>query len=67
MTLPCHLVYPCEANITIEWLYLVMHDYDRSQVVGIAHDRAPSHDGGPMWLFLLGNRKLHESETGRGK
>jgi hypothetical protein len=33
-------------------------------VVGIVHDRVPSHDIGSMWLFLLTSRKWHEYEIG---
>jgi hypothetical protein len=70
MTLPCHFVYPYEANVTIEWLCLVIQDDGRSRVAGTAHNRALSHDGGSMWLFLLRNEKLHEVRLGgatRGK
>jgi hypothetical protein len=35
-------------------------------VVGIARDRAPSHDGGSMVGFVLVNGKSYEYETGRG-
>jgi hypothetical protein len=33
-------------------------------VLGFAHDRAPSHDGGNMNGFLLMNGKSLETETG---
>jgi hypothetical protein len=29
-TLPIYLVYPIKERVTIEWLYLVIQDFDRS-------------------------------------
>jgi hypothetical protein len=34
-------------------------------VAGTARDRAPSHDGGYMWLYLLKNGKSLEWRLGR--
>jgi hypothetical protein len=44
-----------KARVMIEWLYLVIHDNGRSQVVGTIRDRIPSHDDGSMIEFLLKN------------
>jgi hypothetical protein len=35
-------------------------------VARTTHDRAPAHNGGSMFGFVLMNRKTHETETRRG-
>jgi hypothetical protein len=55
-----------KAKVTIVWLCLVMQDTVEVEWLKTARDRAPSLDGGSMWLFMLANGLWHEYETGRG-
>jgi hypothetical protein len=63
-SLPCHLVYPYEANVMIVWLCLVILDDGRSRVAGTAHDRTLL-----MMVVLCGypfnDRKVARIEIGR--
>jgi hypothetical protein len=43
-----------------------MQDTVEVEWLKTARDRAPSLDGGSMWLFMLANGLWHEYETGRG-
>jgi hypothetical protein len=58
-------------KVTIEWLYLVIHDNGRSRVTGTTHDRALSHDGCSMIVFFVKelmsylNLRLGEDIMGR--
>jgi hypothetical protein len=72
ITTPFHvtLFTPMKANVMIVWLCLVIQDDGRSRVAGTAHNRAPSHDGGSIWLCLIMIRKsfeLRPSGATRGK
>jgi hypothetical protein len=58
------LFTPMKAKVMIVWLGLVIQDDGTSQVARTTSVRAPSHDGGSMWLFLLKNGKLLELRQG---